>query len=146
MGKWRDLLKKGTHKHTETYLIYFKDHRNLSLSEESKCMWKHGKDGASNTGRNKNGGPVARRKKMDFKNDIGEFGVQLGSPYHYLEVATLSREPQQHWQQRQPVMLESGFFLLPPFLPTAVLKSAGRITPEDAAHRWWQNIKNISQN
>ena len=32
--------------HTITYLKYFDDHRRLSWSEESKCMWAHGKDGA----------------------------------------------------------------------------------------------------
>ena len=42
--------------------------------------------------------------------------------------------------------LESNSLLLPsPFLPTALLKSARRATPEDAAHRWWWNIKQISQ-
>ena len=45
--KWRDLWRKGTHKHMETYLRYFDDHRCLSQSEESKCMWTHGKDGAT---------------------------------------------------------------------------------------------------
>ena len=34
---------KGTHKHMEAYLIYFDDHRCVSQSEESKCMWTHGK-------------------------------------------------------------------------------------------------------
>ena len=33
-------------RHTETYLIYFEDHRCLSQSEENKYMWKHGNDGA----------------------------------------------------------------------------------------------------
>ena len=41
---------------------------------------------------------------------------------------------------------ESGSFLLPPFLPTAVLKTARKTTPKDAAHRWRQNVENVSQN
>ena len=50
--------------------------------------------------------------------------------------------------------LKSVFFLLPaglllflstPFLPTAMLKSAGRTTTKDATHRWQQNVKHISQ-
>ena len=45
--KLRDLWRKGTHKHMETYLIYFDNHRCLSLSEKSKCMWTHGKDGTT---------------------------------------------------------------------------------------------------
>ena len=35
---------KGTHKHTTASLKFFNDHRCLSHSEESKCLWKHGKD------------------------------------------------------------------------------------------------------
>ena len=36
--KRRYLQRKGAHKHTETYLIYFEDHRCLSQSsEENKC-------------------------------------------------------------------------------------------------------------
>ena len=42
---WRDLQMKGTHKHTEAELICFDNHRCISQSEESKCMWTHGKDG-----------------------------------------------------------------------------------------------------
>ena len=42
--KWRDLRTKGIHKYTETYLKCFDDHRCLSRSEESKCMWTQGKD------------------------------------------------------------------------------------------------------
>ena len=34
-------------RHTQIYLIYFDDYRCLSQSEESKCMWTHGKDGAT---------------------------------------------------------------------------------------------------
>jgi hypothetical protein len=34
--KRRDLWRKGAHKHAETYLIYFDDHRCHSESEESK--------------------------------------------------------------------------------------------------------------
>ena len=41
---WRNLRRKGTHKHTETYLIYFDDHRYLFQSEDSKFMWTHSKD------------------------------------------------------------------------------------------------------
>ena len=44
--KWRDLWLKSTHKHTETWLKRFNDHRCLSQSEESKFMWTYGKDGA----------------------------------------------------------------------------------------------------
>ena len=40
--KWRDLRRKGTHKHSETQLRYFDDHRCLSRTEEGKCMWTHG--------------------------------------------------------------------------------------------------------
>ena len=36
--KMKRSRKKGTHKHKETYLIYFDNHRCLSQSEESKCM------------------------------------------------------------------------------------------------------------
>ena len=36
--------------------------------------------------------------------------------------------------------------LLPPFLPAAVLNSAVKTIPEDAAHRWRRNIEKISQN
>ena len=32
--KLRDLWRKGKHKHTETYLIYFDKHRCLSQSED----------------------------------------------------------------------------------------------------------------
>ena len=39
-------VMKGKHKHTEASLKHFGDHRCLSQSEESKCMWTHGKDGA----------------------------------------------------------------------------------------------------
>ena len=39
--KWRDLWMK-----VHTNLIYFGDHRCLSRSEESKCMWIHGNDSA----------------------------------------------------------------------------------------------------
>ena len=45
--KWRDLQRKGGHKHPEIYLIYFDDHGCLSQSEESKCKWTHDKDGAT---------------------------------------------------------------------------------------------------
>ena len=34
----------------------------------------------SNTGRNNSGGPMARWKKADFEEDIGEFEVQLPPP------------------------------------------------------------------
>ena len=44
---WRDLWRKGTHKHTGTYLKYFDGHKRLSQSEESKCMWIDGKDGVT---------------------------------------------------------------------------------------------------
>ena len=46
-GKEIEKLKrrKGTHKHTETYLKYFDGHRCLSQSEESECIRTHGKDG-----------------------------------------------------------------------------------------------------
>ena len=37
---------KGSHKNTEASLKRFGNHRCLSQSEESKCMWTHGKDGA----------------------------------------------------------------------------------------------------
>ena len=43
--KGRTLTRNEDHKHTETYLIYFNDHRCFSQSEESKCMWTHGEDG-----------------------------------------------------------------------------------------------------
>jgi hypothetical protein len=43
---------------------------NRSVREES----------SSNTGRNNNGSPVSRRKKTDFKDNTGEFGVQLPLP------------------------------------------------------------------
>ena len=33
------LERIGTHKHTETYLRYFDDHRCLSRSEKSKCIY-----------------------------------------------------------------------------------------------------------
>ena len=36
--KCRDLQRKGTQKHTETYSKYFDSHRLLSQSEESECM------------------------------------------------------------------------------------------------------------
>ena len=39
----RSLEKR--HKHMETYLKYFDDHRCLSQSEGSKCMWTHGING-----------------------------------------------------------------------------------------------------
>ena len=42
--KWRDLRTKGTHKHTEASFKLFDDHRYLSRSEESKCMWTQGND------------------------------------------------------------------------------------------------------
>ena len=38
------LKRSPEERHTQTYLIYFDDHRWLSQSEESKCMWTHGKD------------------------------------------------------------------------------------------------------
>ena len=44
----RHLLHKGFisfPKHTETWMIYFSDHRYLSWSEESKCMWTRNNDG-----------------------------------------------------------------------------------------------------
>ena len=44
--KWRNLRRKVTYKYLGTYLRYFDDHRCLSGSEESKCMWTPGKDGA----------------------------------------------------------------------------------------------------
>ena len=34
--KWRDLRRKGRHKHTETYLIYIDYHRCLSQSLQSE--------------------------------------------------------------------------------------------------------------
>ena len=43
-GKWRDLQMKGTFKNTE---LNFDDHRCLSWSEDSKCLWTHGKNGTS---------------------------------------------------------------------------------------------------
>ena len=46
LKKWRDLRKKGTHKHTEASLKRFNYHRCLSRSEESKCIWTHAKDSA----------------------------------------------------------------------------------------------------
>ena len=49
------------------------------------------------------------------------------------------REHRRHWN--------SGSFLLPHFLSTAVLNSVGRITPKDAAHRLRRNVvEKISQN
>ena len=39
---WRDLWRKGTHEHMETYSKYFDGHKCLSQSEESN--WTHGKD------------------------------------------------------------------------------------------------------
>ena len=39
--KRRDLQTKVTHKHMETWMKYLGDHRCLSRSEESKCMWTH---------------------------------------------------------------------------------------------------------
>ena len=44
---WRNLWRKGTHKHTETYSKYFNGHRCLSQSEESECMWTLGKYGVT---------------------------------------------------------------------------------------------------
>ena len=44
--KWRDLWMKVTHKHMETWMIYFGDHRCLFRSEVSKYMWTNGNDGA----------------------------------------------------------------------------------------------------
>jgi hypothetical protein len=38
--------------------------------------------------------------------------------------------------------LEFNSLLPPPFFPTALLKSAGRFTPEDATHRWQRNVLN----
>ena len=35
------------HTNTQKLNIYFNDHRCLSRSEESKCMWTHGKDGVT---------------------------------------------------------------------------------------------------
>ena len=43
MKEWRDLMK-DVHKHMEAWLKHLDDHRCLSWSEESKCMWTHGKD------------------------------------------------------------------------------------------------------
>ena len=40
--KWRDLWTKGTQK---AWLKWFDNHRCLLQSEESKCMWTHGKGG-----------------------------------------------------------------------------------------------------
>ena len=34
----RDIWRKGTHKHMETYSKYFDGHRHLSQSEQSECM------------------------------------------------------------------------------------------------------------
>ena len=34
----------GGKAHMETYFIYFDDHRYLSQSEESKCMWTHSEE------------------------------------------------------------------------------------------------------
>ena len=36
---------KGTYKHTKASMKHFYDHRCLYQSEESKCIWTHGKDG-----------------------------------------------------------------------------------------------------
>ena len=47
--KWRYLRMKRTHKHTETELINFGNHRCLSHSEKSKCMWTNCKDDATST-------------------------------------------------------------------------------------------------
>ena len=41
---WRDLWRKGTHKHMKTYSKYFDGHRYFSQSEESEYMWTHDKD------------------------------------------------------------------------------------------------------
>ena len=38
---------KGAHKHMGASLKPFHIHRCLSQSEESKCMWTHGKDGTT---------------------------------------------------------------------------------------------------
>ena len=38
------------------------------------------KESSSNFRRNNSGGLEARRKKMDFEDDIGKFGVQLPPP------------------------------------------------------------------
>ena len=38
-----DIRMKSTHKHTKLHK-HFDDHRCLSQSEESKCMWTHDKD------------------------------------------------------------------------------------------------------
>ena len=45
--KWRILQMKDTHKHAEASLKRFGNHTCLSRSEESKCMWIHGKDGVT---------------------------------------------------------------------------------------------------
>ena len=44
---YQKMKRSPEERHTETYLICFNDHRCLSQSEESKCMWTHGKDGAT---------------------------------------------------------------------------------------------------
>ena len=44
----KQIWMKGTHKQT-AYLIHFNNHRCLSRSEESKCMWTRSKDSASFT-------------------------------------------------------------------------------------------------
>ena len=44
---WRDHHRKGTRKHTETWLKYFDGHSCFSQSEENECMWTHDKDGVT---------------------------------------------------------------------------------------------------
>ena len=41
----RDHCRKGTRKCTETVSKYFDGHGSLYQSEDSKCLWIHGKDG-----------------------------------------------------------------------------------------------------
>jgi hypothetical protein len=65
---------------------------------------------------------VARRKKRDLK-DIGKVGVQLSPP-------TVM------WKMLHPRGTTASLTV---YLP------AGRTTPEDASHRWWQNIDQRSQ-
>ena len=43
---WRDHDGQG-HEHTETWMIDFGDHRYLFRSEERKCVWACGNDGAT---------------------------------------------------------------------------------------------------
>ena len=159
--KWTDLQMKGTQKlnwyvltitAVHNFIFQLDDHRLilrniLHVSPPSMCsILKSGSSGTLQHCGRKEG---ARRKESDSNVAESWMGSEEASTSLESSSLPLPQRGIRHAKQRVPttpaagttaLTTKSGSFLLPLLLPTAVLKSAGRTSSEDAANRERQKL------